>query len=129
MTLMARGTHRRTEPLKIPKGAVDPLDVEVKDLQLNAGDAFFFENRIFHTAAPNRSNRTSKVVIYGYAYRWMKPEVYLENPDALQLLNVDPITRQLLGGYRDVDTPAWALERWARRHGIVRENVPWTIEA
>jgi ectoine hydroxylase-related dioxygenase (phytanoyl-CoA dioxygenase family) len=129
MTLMARGTHLRTEPLKLLKGEVDPLGVEVKDLQLNAGDALFFENRIFHTAAPNRSERTSKVVIYGYSYRWMKPEVYLENPDARQLLNVDPITRQLLGGYRDVDTPPWALERWARRHGIVRENIPWTIDA
>lgn len=128
MTLMARGTHLRTEPLKIPKGAVDPLGVEVKDLQLNAGDALFFENRIFHTAAPNRSDRTSKVVIYGYAYRWMKPEVYLENPDEQQLVNVDPITRQLLGGYRDVDTPAWALERWAKRHGVMRESVPWSID-
>ena len=129
MTLMARGTHLRSEPLKLAKGAVDPLDVEVKDLQLNAGDALFFENRIFHTAAPNRSDRTSKVVIYGYAYRWMKPEVYLENPDDEQLLHVDPITRQLLGGYRDVDTPPWALERWAKRHGITRETVPWTVDA
>ena len=129
MTLMARGTHLRTEPLKIPKGEVDPIGVEVKDLRLNAGDAVFFENRIFHTAAPNRSERTSKVVIYGYAYRWMKPEVYLESPDEQQLLKTDPITRQLLGGYRDVDTPPWALARWARRHGLEPETVPWTIEA
>jgi ectoine hydroxylase-related dioxygenase (phytanoyl-CoA dioxygenase family) len=129
MTLMARGTHLNATPLKIPKGAVDPLGVEVKDLQLNAGDALFFENRIFHTAAPNRSDRTSKVVIYGYSYRWMKPEVYLENPDEHLLFNVDPITRQLLGGYRDVDTPPWALERWAKRHRITRENVPWTVDA
>jgi ectoine hydroxylase-related dioxygenase (phytanoyl-CoA dioxygenase family) len=129
MTLMARGTHLRTEPLQIAKGEVDPIGVEVKDLRLNAGDALFFENRIFHTAAPNRSDRTSKVVIYGYAYRWMKPEVYLETPDEQQLLTVDPITRQLLGGYRDVDTPAWALERWARRHGVLRETVPWTVDA
>jgi ectoine hydroxylase-related dioxygenase (phytanoyl-CoA dioxygenase family) len=128
MTLMARGTHLRTEPLKIRKGDVDPIDIEVKDLRLNAGDALFFENRIFHTAAPNRSERTSKVVIYGYAYRWMKPEVYLEAPDEQQLLTVDPITRQLLGGYRDVDTPPWALERWARRHGVSRETVPWTVD-
>src|ERR1051326_7738429 len=128
MTLMARGTHLRTEPLKIPKGAVDPPGIEVKDLQLNAGDALFFENRIFHTAAPNRSERTSKVVIYGYAYRWLKPEVYLENPDDEQLLHVDPIMRQLLGGYRDVDTPPWALERWAKRHGITRAAVPWSID-
>jgi ectoine hydroxylase-related dioxygenase (phytanoyl-CoA dioxygenase family) len=129
MTLMARGTHLRTAPLQIPKGEVDPIGVEVKDLKLNAGDALFFENRIFHTAAPNRSNRTSKVVIYGYAYRWMKPEIYLETPDEQQLLTDDPITRQLLGGYRDVDTPAWALERWAKRHGVSREPVPWTVDA
>ena len=129
MTLMARGTHLRPEPLKIPKGHVDPPDAEVKDLRLNAGDALFFENRIFHTAAPNRSDRTSKVVIYGYAYRWMKPEIYLETPDDEILLHTDPITRQLLGGYRDVDTPAWALERWAKRHGVSRPTVPWTIEA
>jgi ectoine hydroxylase-related dioxygenase (phytanoyl-CoA dioxygenase family) len=129
MTLMARGTHLRTEPLKIRKGDVDPIDVEVKDLRFNAGDALFFENRIFHTAAPNRSDRTSKVVIYGYAYRWLKPEIYLEAPEEQQLLTVDPITRQLLGGYRDVDTPPWALERWARRHGVSRETVPWTVDA
>ena len=128
MTLMARGTHLRPEPLPIPKGQVDPLGVEVKDLKLNAGDALFFENRIFHTAAPNRSDRTSKVAIYGYAYRWMKPEVYLEAPDEQQLLNVDPITRQLLGGYRDVDTPAWALERWAKQHGVTRATIPWTVD-
>lgn len=129
MTLMARGTHLRTEPLKLAKDEVDPIGVEVKDLKLNAGDALFFENRIFHTAAPNRSDRTSKVVIYGYAYRWMKPEVYLETPDEQQLLTVDPITRQLLGGYRDVDTPPWALERWARRHGVAHVPAPWTVDA
>jgi ectoine hydroxylase-related dioxygenase (phytanoyl-CoA dioxygenase family) len=128
LTLMARGSHLRTGPLTIAKGQVDPTDVEVCDLQLNAGDALFFENRIFHTAAPNRSNRVSKVVIYGYAYRWMKPEVYLDIPDEQQLAQADPITRQLLGGYRDVDTPPWALERWAKRHGIVSESVPWTVE-
>jgi hypothetical protein len=56
----------------------------------------------------------------------MKPEVYLENPDERQLLAMDPITRQLLGGYRDVDTPPWAIERWAKRHGLARETVEWT---
>ena len=129
MTLLARGTHLWTEPLRIPKGAVDPLDVEVCDLQLNAGDALLFENRIFHTAAPNRCERTSKVVIYGYAYRWMKPEVYLEAPDERQLMAADPIARQLLGGYRDVDTPPWALARWAKKHGVLRETPPWTVES
>ncbi len=128
MTLMARGTHLREEPLAIPKGEVDPLGVEVCDIRLNAGDALFFENRIFHTAAPNRSDRTSKVLMYGYAYRWMKPEVYLDAPDKQHLAKADTITRQLLGGYLDVDTQPWALQRWAERHGVKYEPVPWTIE-
>lgn len=129
MTLMARGTHLRDEPLRIPKGEVDPVDTEVCDLRLKAGDALFFEHRTFHTAAPNRSDRTSKVVIYGYAYRWMRPEVYLESPDQNELDQTDPIARQLLGGYRDVDAPPWALDRWAKKHGVPRQTVSWTTEA
>ena len=128
MTLMARGTHLRGEPLAIEKGGVDPLGVEVCDLRLNAGDALFFENRIFHTAAPNLSDRVSKVLMYGYAYRWMKPEVYLENPDQRTLATADPVRRQLLGGYQDVDTPPWALQSWARRHGVLPSAVPWTVD-
>jgi len=128
MTVMARGTHLRTEPLAIRKGHIDPEGVEVCDLRLNAGDALFFENRIFHTAAPNRSNRVSKVLMYGYAYRWMKPEVYLEVPDKQLLERADPIVYQLLGGYKDVDTVPWALQRWAKRYNACAESVPWTVE-
>jgi ectoine hydroxylase len=128
MTLMARGSHLRTAPLALPKGQVDPYDVEVCDLRMRSGDALLFENRIFHTAAPNRSDRVSKVLMYGYAYRWMKPEVYLEFPDKRQLERADPITRQLLGGYRDVDTPPWALQEWAKRHQVEPESVPWTVD-
>ena len=128
MTLFARGTHRRTEPLAIPKGQVDPDGVELCDLKLRAGDALLFENRIFHTAAPNRSNRVSKVLMYGYSYRWMKPEVYLDVPDQRYLDKAGPIVHQLMGGYRDVDTPPWALQRWARQHSACPETVPWTVE-
>jgi hypothetical protein len=58
----------------------------------------------------------------------MKPEVYLDVPDPAYLQNADPISRQLLGGYRDVDTPPWALQEWARRHNVNTEFVPWTVE-
>ena len=128
MTLFARKTHLSSEALKIRKGKIDPEGVEVCDLTLNAGDAVLFENRIFHTAAPNRSDRTSKVLMYGYAYRWLKPEVYLETPDETLLQKADPIERQLLGGYRDVDTPPWALQRWAKTHGVEPEPIPWTVD-
>jgi ectoine hydroxylase-related dioxygenase (phytanoyl-CoA dioxygenase family) len=95
---------------------------------MNAGDALLFENRIFHTAAPNRSNRVSKVLMFGYAYRWMKPEVYLEVPDKKLLDKADPVVYQLLGGYRDIDTIPWALQSWANNHGALPEPVPWTVE-
>jgi ectoine hydroxylase-related dioxygenase (phytanoyl-CoA dioxygenase family) len=129
MTLLARGSHQRTGPLVIRKGAVDPEDVELCDLQLGAGDAFLFDNRLFHTAAPNLSDRTSKVLIYGYAFRWMKQEIYLETLDAACFKQQDPITRQLLGGYRDIDTPPWALQDLARRHGVHPREIPWTVDA
>lgn len=129
MTVLARQTHLRTEPLKVPKNKFDPEDVEICDLKLNAGDAFLFENRIFHTAAPNLSDRVSKVFMYGYAYRWMKPEIYLEPPDYRQLGNVEPVIWQLLGGYRDIDTLPFALERWAKRHNVLPQPVPWTVDS
>ena len=128
LTVMARGSHLKNTPLELRKGEVDPVDVEVCDFKLNAGDAFIFENRIFHSATPNRSNRTAKTLMYGYAYRWMKPEVYLEVPNKALLAKADPVARQLLGEYRDVDTQPWALERWAKKHGALRPAVPWTIE-
>jgi hypothetical protein len=128
LTLLARKSHLLEGPLEIPKAQVDPHKFEVCDLKLNAGDALLFDNRIFHTASPNKSSRVSKVLIYGYAYRWMKPEVYLERPAPALLAGIDPITHQLLGGYRDVDTPPWALQQWTEFHGIHPEPVPWTVE-
>ena len=128
LTVMARGSHLKNTPLELRRGEVDPVDVEVCDLKLNAGDAFIFENRIFHSATPNRSNRTAKTLMYGYAYRWMKPEVYLEVPDKALLAKADPVARQLLGEYRDVDTQPWALERWAKQNGALPKAVPWTVE-
>ena len=128
MTLMARNTQRRNEPLVVPRGEVDPLDVEVCDLELSAGDALLFENGIFHTATPNRSDHVAKRIIYGYAYRWMKQEVYLESPGKQLLKRADRITRQLMGAYRDIDTPPWALRDWARSHGICPPPVAWTVE-
>ena len=57
----------------------------------------------------------SRQIIYGYAYRWMKPEVYLDPPEPHYVNGTDVIARQLLGGYRDIDTQPWALQVGARR--------------
>ena len=127
MTLMARGSHRCQTPLAIPAGEIDPLDYEVCDVSLAAGDALLFDNRIYHTATPNRSDRIAKRVIYAYTYRWLKPEVYLESSAVVALEGADAIARQLLGGSGDVDARPWALQDWARYHGVLPESVPWTV--
>ena len=119
MTLMARGSHHYSTPPTHPEGEVAPPTVF--EPRLCAGDAVLFENRVFHTAAPNLSNRISKVVIYGYAYRWMKPDVHLDVPDQAALSRApDDVERQLLGACRKVDAPPHALNSWAEQHGIKR---------
>ncbi len=127
MTLMARGSHQNTEPLAIRKGEPDPPTVV--DSRLRAGDAIFFENRTFHTAAPNLSDSISKVIIYGYAYRWMKVDVNLDPPDerVIERVNSD-IDKQLLGAYRNVDTSSQALIDWAEHYGVNPERTPWVVE-
>ncbi|MFT4927443.1 MAG: ectoine hydroxylase [Phenylobacterium sp.] len=127
LTLLARGTQHWDGPLEMAKGEIDPIGVDVCDLKLNAGDAFIFDNRIYHTASPNRSDRVSKVLIFGYSYRWMKAEIYLDNPDPNKLRQHDPVTRQLLGGYLDIDSPPWAMQAWAEQHGVAPAPIPWHI--
>ena len=120
-TLFAPGSHLLPTPLPIPRGRVDPEGAV--DLCLKAGDAFLFENRVFHASAPNLSQRTSKVVILGYSYRWMggrRDNMSLVQPGPEVLDQVDDIRRQLLGGSCD------GLVEWAREQEIDPEPVEWT---
>ncbi len=96
ITMFARGSHRLREPLGIPEGEVDPP--AMVELTPRAGDAVLFENRTFHSVAPNTSDCVSKVVIYGYAYRWMRVDPSLRLPDAELAEDAGPVEKQLLGG-------------------------------
>ena len=75
VTMFAPGSHRLQEPLGIPEGEVDPPSMV--ELTPRAGDAVLFENRTFHSVAPNTGDRVSKVIIYGYSYRWMRADYHL----------------------------------------------------
>ena len=122
-TLFAPGSHLLPTPLPIRKGAVDPDNAV--DLCLKAGDAFLFENRVFHTAAPNLSTRTSKVIIIGYSYRWMggiRDNMKVVQPNDEVLDQVDDIGKQLLG------VSCSGLIDWAKEQGIASEPVQWTME-
>jgi ectoine hydroxylase len=84
------------------------------------GTAVFFDRRLWHTATPNWSNITRKVLFYGYGYRWIRTK----DDMTVQTLweQSDPIRRQLLGwgvnanGFyspTDADVP---LRVWLREH-------------
>ena len=38
-----------------------------------AGDAVFFDRRIWHAAGHNFSPDARKALFYGYSYRWLRP--------------------------------------------------------
>ena len=127
ITLMAPGSHIHPAPLPVRKGELDPE--EVAEPRLRAGDALLFENRIFHSSAPNLSDHTSKVMFYGYSYRWMKVDVNLDPPDERLLEKADDdIDHQLLGGYLNVDAQPEALKNWAEHHGMAPAPVTWVAE-
>ena len=122
-TLFASGSHLLQTPLPIPKGEVDPPDTV--ELCLNPGDAFLFENRLFHTSAPNLSDCVSKVIILGYTYRWMggrREAMAVVQPDESVLSQVDAIVKQLMGG------PSEGLIEWAREHDVMPEPIQWVME-
>lgn len=87
----------------------------------DAGDAVFFDRRIWHAGGKNTSNITRKVLFLGYSYRWLKPR---DDMDVQHYMHkADPIRQQLLGscttgGYgftspEDVDVP---LKLWWSQH-------------
>ena len=120
-TLFAPGSHLIPTPLPIPVSEVDPPNAV--ELRLKAGDAFLFENRIFHTATPNLSEAPSKVIILGYSYRWMGGQhanMMLVRPGEEVLDQVDDIRKQLLGG------PGDGIIAWSRQQGLVSEPFAWT---
>ena len=122
-TLFAPGSHLLHTPLPLAQGEADPHNAV--DLCLNAGDAFLFENRIFHSSAPNLSQRLSKVIIIGYSYRWMgghKQNMMLVQPGDDILNQVDDTRKQLLGGACN------GIVDWAEQHGMAPQPFAWTMQ-
>ena len=84
------------------------------------GTAVFFDRRLWHTASPNWSDVTRKILFYGYGYRWLRTKDDMTVQSLWE--GSDPIRRQMLGwgnganGYyspSDEDVP---LRVWLREH-------------
>jgi hypothetical protein len=112
------GSHLQDTLALPPNGVGQPEGAE--PVLAKPGTAVFFDRRLWHTASPNGSDITRKVLFYGYGYRWIrtKDDMTVESlwPHS------DPIRRQLLGwgvncnGHyspTDEDVP---LRGWLREH-------------
>ena len=84
------------------------------------GTAVFFDRRLWHTASPNASEITRKILFYGYGYRWIRTKDDMTVQDLWPTSS--PIRKQLLGygtncnGFyspTDDDVP---LRVWLREH-------------
>ncbi|HZP81917.1 MAG TPA: phytanoyl-CoA dioxygenase family protein [Chthonomonadaceae bacterium] len=90
------------------------------------GTAVFFDRRLWHTASPNWSNITRKILFYGYGYRWIRTKDDMTVQSLWE--RSDPIRRQMLGdgvncnGHfspTDDDVP---LRVWLREHSPEEAN-------
>jgi len=125
-TLFAPGSNHLKSALEIDPKTGDPANV--LEPSLRPGDAVFFENRTWHAAARNLTNRIRKVVFFGYCFRWVKPMDYTVQPPEL-IAKVDPIGKQLLGGFEDPEgryrngLGIEPLANWCKNHGVKYEAV------
>mgnify|MGYP003962485431 CR=1 FL=1 len=113
------GSHLRNTVQFPDEARADPPDAV--SVCAGAGSAVFFDRRLWHSASPNASDVTRKVLFYGYSYRWLRPRDNMTVERYLPLC--DPIQRQLLGvsasggfGYtspsdEDVPLRAWLQAR------------------
>lgn len=112
-----------------PEGAVE--------ITANAGDAFIFDRRLWHSRSTNLSDVTRKMLFVGYTYRWIRPldDMPIDFESAWWT-NRTPVQRQLLGtgthtanywginwdGYVDDEIP---LRKELKERGLLDRSVPW----
>lgn len=112
------GSHKRDELERPPDGLGQPEGAV--PVLARPGAAVFFDRRLWHTASPNWSDVTRKILFYGYGYRWLRTKDDMTVQSLWE--RSDPIRRQILGagtganGYyspSDADVP---LRVWLREH-------------
>ena len=113
------GSHRFNQ-LQLPENPLQDHP-NATPVRADAGDAVFFDRRLWHAAGLNRSDVTRTVLFLGYSYRWLRPRD--DMTVAHYLPAADAIRRQLLGespnggfGYtspadEDVPLKMWLAER------------------
>ena len=112
------GSHLHDE-LKRPEGGKGQPQGAIP-VRAKPGAAVFFDRRLWHTASPNWSDVTRKVLFYGYGYRWIRTKDDMTVSELWE--QSDAIRRQMLGwgvncnGHyspSDEDVP---LRGWLQEH-------------
>jgi ectoine hydroxylase-related dioxygenase (phytanoyl-CoA dioxygenase family) len=84
---------------------------------VEAGSAVVFDRRLWHARGDNVSDRTRKVLFYGYTHRWIRPRDELTlDPDRLTRLT--PLRRRLLGYAEDTK------DYWFPAETALRSRMP-----
>ena len=108
---------------------------ELVPIKAKRGDAFIFDSRLWHTRAKNVSNKTRKVVLYGYSYRWTRGFEYYN--DSHRIFNVygedmNAILRQMLdldrksydaGQFVDTPLPLQDFVAFLETMGLIKDGV------
>lgn len=93
-------------------------------LKLRSGDAFIFDQRLWHASSRNKTDKTRVALYYGYGYAQLKPLDYLTMPSHI-LEKCTPIGQQLLGkrlskftahSYYDPEEVDVPLKKWYADH-------------
>ena len=121
-TWLAPGSHKIKRPLDLVPEGSDPSNA--LEPELAAGDAFLFENRMYHRQGLNLTGQTRKALMMGYSYAWLSPNDYVVQDPELLGRTQDPIERQLLGTLRKPNTQIddGPLRTWTKQHGIRRAS-------
>ena len=113
------GSHRYNQ-IEMPADEnLDPAGTVA--IRAAAGDAIFFDRRIWHASGHNYSSEARKVLFYGYSYRWLRPRDDMTVAHIID--HCDPIRQQLLGasasgwhGYTSPQEEDVPLRAWIREH-------------
>ncbi len=107
------------DTLAIPSGGLGQPEGAVPVL-VKPGTAVLFDRRLWHTASPNWSDVTRKVLFYGYGYRWIRTK---DDMTVQSLWDTsDPIRKQLLGfgtncnGFYSPSDDDVPLRMWLKEH-------------
>lgn len=96
-TLVLPGSHVFPEEMELPNPEVPEEMPGAVKMDLEAGSAYIFTGRTYHSAGNNRSDVTRRLLIYNYGHKWMRIWQSYEPSPALVAAADAPMRRQLLG--------------------------------